>query len=143
MALLPNVAAARALAESAMVDTCTITRDAQGSADDTLNDVTGELSQPTGDATTVYSGPCLLRTTAALRARSEDEGGAVLQRRIQAARLPVSAAEVKLGDVLTVTAAAHDPQLVGRPYRVLDSEVNTFAVTRKVELEDLDGSVVR
>lgn len=142
MTLLPDVVAARVVAEAAMVDTCIVYRDAAGSADDVLNTTTGALAQPVGDQTTVYEGPCLLRTEN-IQARRDEEGGAYLARKLQGARLPVSAPVVVYGDILEVLTAAHDPQLVGRRGRVLDVEVNTFAVTRKLTLEDQTGAVVR
>ncbi len=142
MVLLPDVAAGRAIAEAAMVDTCVVYRDAGGSADDTFNSTTGALTPPVGDQTIVYEGPCMLRTEN-VQARSTGEGGATVSRKLQGARLPVSAAPVIFGDILEVLTAENDPQLVGRRARVIDSEVNTFAITRKVQLEDHSGAVVR
>lgn len=142
MTLLPNVTAARTVAEAAMVDTCIVYRDAAGSADDVLNTTTGELAQPVSDVATVYTGPCLLRTEN-IQARRDEEGGAYTARKLQAARVPVGAPAMLFGDILEVLTAAHDPQLVGRRARVLDAEVNTFAVTRKLSLEDQSGAVVR
>ncbi len=142
MTLLPDVTGARKIAEAAMVDTCIVYRDAAGSADDTLDVLTGSLTQPIDDQTTVYQGPCLLRTEN-VQARRDDEGGATLGRRLHAARVPVSAPAMILGDILEVLASAHDPLLVGRRARVLDAGVNTFAITRKLTLEDQAGQVVR
>lgn len=142
MPLLPNVGAARTIAEAAMVDTCIVYRDTEASADDTLDVTTGELTQPAGDTSTIYTGPCLLRTEH-IQQRSDEEGGSYVARKLQAARVPVSAPPMVFGDLLVVTSAANDPQLVGRRGRVLDVEVNTFAVTRKVQLEDQSGAVVR
>jgi hypothetical protein len=142
MVLLPDIAAGRAIAEAAMVDTCVVYRDPEGSADDTFNATTGALTPPVGDQTTVYTGPCLLRTEN-IQARSGDEGGATVSRKLQGARVPVSAPPFLFGDLLVVTAAANDPQLVDRRARVLDVDVNSFAVTRKVSLEDQSGAVVR
>lgn len=141
MALLPNVAAARTVAESAMVDTCQVFRDPEGTGDDTLDEDTGILTPAPTDDDPIYDGPCMLTT--AVRESTDGEGGALVYRRLKSARLPVSAPQLLYGDVLVVTVAANDPQLVGRRARVLDSEVNTFAVTRKLLLEDLAGSVVR
>ena len=142
MVLLPNVAAGRAIAEAAMVDTCVIYRDTAGSADDTFNATTGALTPPVNDQTIVYEGQCMLRTEH-VQARQGGEGGATVSRKLQGARLPVDAAPVIFGDILEVLTAENDPQLVGRRARVIDSEVNTFAVTRKVQLEDHSGAVVR
>ncbi len=142
MTVLPDVERARALAESAMVDTCIVYRDQQGSADDTLNEVTGALTQPVGDQTTVYEGPCLLRTRD-VQPSSDAEGGAQVGRRLQAARVPVTAPKMVAGDILEVLTSSHDPLLAGRRYLVVDITVNTFAVTRKLTLEDHPGQVVR
>lgn len=141
MTVLPDVQAARKVAEAAMVDVCVVYRDSEGSADDTLNVTTGSLAPPAGDQDEVYRGCCLLRTEN-IQARSEGEGGAILARKLQGARVPVTA-DVAPGDVLVVLAARHDPQLVDRRGVVIDAEVRTFAVTRKLTLEDQVGAVVR
>ena len=141
MTLLPDVEAARKVAEAAMVDVCVVYRDSEGSADDVLDDATGSLIPPASDQDEVYRGCCLLRTQN-IQDRHEDEGGAILARKLQGARVPVSAA-IAPGDVLLVLAARHDPQLVGRRAVVIDAEVRTFAVTRKLTLEDQVGAVIR
>ncbi len=142
MVLLPDVAAGRAIAEAAMVDTCVVYRDAGGSADDTFNAATGALTPPVGDQTIVYEGPCMLRTEQ-VQARHAGEGGATVSRKLQSARVPVDAAAMVYGDILEVLTAENDPQLVGRRARVIDSDVHTFAITRRLQLEDHSGAVVR
>lgn len=142
MVLLPDVQGARAVAEAAMVDTCIVYRDPQGSADDTFDAATGLLTQAGGDQSTVYTGPCMLRT-ANIQGRRDDEGGATLARKLQSARVPVSAPVMLFGDILVVLTSTNDPQLVGRRARVLDVVVNTFAVTRRLQLEDQSGAIVR
>jgi len=139
--MLPDITAARRVAEGAMVDTCQVFRDPEGSGDDVLDPDTGLLAPAAGEGDPIYDGPCLITTVAGVS--TGEEGEAQVYRRLRGARLPVSAVELRYGDVLVVTHSVNDPGLIGRRARVLDSEAATFAVTRRLSLEDLSGAVVR
>lgn len=130
-----DLTTARAAAETIMVDTCTITRDAQGTDDDTLNQATGALTPPVPDIITVYAGRCLVRPAENVP-RSVAEGGVAITASLYEASLPYSAPVVSPGDLLAVTACVWDPALVGRAFRVRQALVTGVNIRRKVLMED-------
>jgi len=71
----PDLANARAAVERLMVDTLVITRDAQGTEDDTLDLTTGLLTSPA--PVTIYDGPGKFKT-AQRQTNQVDEGGRYL-----------------------------------------------------------------
>lgn len=117
-----------------MLDACIVKRDAQGSDDDTLNESTGVLARPADDATTVYTGPCRLRPTG-LQERTGSEGDRYVVSKAYECAVPLSAVNVLVGDVLTLTAS-QDPLTLGRPFRVTAVVARTLAVQRHLRLED-------
>ena len=129
-----DLTAARDAVATIMVDACTVTRDAQGTDDDTLDQNTGTLTPPVPDTTTVYTGPCLVRP-AQNQPRAVSEGGAAITASLYECSLPYSAAVPNPGDVLTVTASAWDADLVGRTFRVKEGMVSGVNIRRSVLLE--------
>ena len=137
-AVLPaNLARARAVCEATMLDSCVVVRDAEGAADDTLNESTGALAPPSPDTTTIYSGPLCFKPTGLREAEGAD-GGRLVVAKYYEAKLPVNAASgaIRNGDVLTLTACGQDPTFVGRSFRVSVVEGRTLAVQRHLRLED-------
>jgi hypothetical protein len=132
-----DLTTARAAAETLMVDTCRITRDAQGADDDTLDQTTGALTPPNPDTITVYSGMCLVHPSTNLPHPADIREGAVaiVATRMEAA-LPFSAAVARHGDVLIVTSSAWNPDLVGRSFRVKEALAVSFNIRRSVLLEE-------
>ncbi len=125
----------RRLIESRMLDAGTLTRDAQGTDDDTLDQNTGALTPPGGDTTNVYTGKALVYPTA-LTQRVDSEGARAYTEKTYTLRLPWDAAEPKPGDVWTMSASAHDATLVGRPLRVLAVDRSSFLTSRDMVVED-------
>ena len=132
MSLIPAAALAdlRSIAESAMIDTCTITR--KSATTEVLNTTTGLYNAPTPD--TIYSGPCRVRALLTGKNLAES-AGAPIELRQYGATLPHTANDVAEGDVLTVTASS-DGQLVGRPLYVLSVGFLSDNVQRRLMLED-------
>jgi hypothetical protein len=122
---------ARAAAERRMVDTCTITTDPEFLDDSTLDDETLALSDE--GTVTIYTGACLIAPEERQEAHV-DEGGAPMVRRAYVADIPVDAAAVAIGAVLTVTASVNDPLLVGERFTVDGSSHGTQAFQRRLFL---------
>jgi hypothetical protein len=122
----------RSTATAALRGTCTITRPAPPAS---YNDVT--MQYTSGTPTTVYEGPCRVQALAAADARVRFGGQDVALRQY----LVVVRAEtaVEVDDVVTVTAAADDPTLVGRRLRVLDVTRGTETWERDLLCQDWQG----
>lgn len=108
-----------------MVDACTITRIGARVTDTT----TGEVAEP---VTTLYTGQCRVQQQKA-DARREDVGeDNLLLLRIEV-QLPMSVTGLRVGDLITITASAHDPDLPGRVFRAHDLAHKTHATARRVQ----------
>lgn len=112
-----------------MVDTCTVKYQSGTS----LNGTTG-LETPT--YTTRFTSVCKVQARD-LQATERDSGGheAALVR--LSVHLPMSAGAVEVDDLLTITAATYDAQLVGRVFRVLAPVGKSFATARRLEVEEV------
>ena len=126
----------RRLIESRMFDTCTITRDTQGTDDDTLDQTTGVLTQPGGDRSTVYTGKCVVYPYSQRRGQVDTEGARIYAEKMYAARIPWNSPEPKIGDVFTVTASREDSVLVNRPLRVIEMDMSSFLTSRDMVVQD-------
>lgn len=100
----------RQKAEELMVDTCTITRTTNASA----NVETGRI---VSDTVTIYSGKCRLKLPVAI-ARPEQAGEAQLFTQHPILSLPATTTGVQVDDVLTITASQLMPSLVGRKFHL-------------------------
>ena len=122
----------RAEAEAMMVDSCTVTRADGGTQMDpvTLEEV------PT--STTVWSGKCRVQRSGALSPR-EASGAAGFEFGIDSilVQLPVSATGIKRGDVLTVTDANGDPDLLNVKATVQANMAKTHATKRTLVCEEV------
>jgi hypothetical protein len=127
-----EIIAARNTAARVMDSTCTITRDVEGTQDDWWDPVTGQIVSGTGDSSSVYEGPCMIRPASSRRG-SEVEASATMWEQLYRVRIGVGAAAVQRGDTVTITACPADPQMVGRQLRVSEAEGGTYAVTRILE----------
>lgn len=124
------LARGRAAALAGMVDACAITR------------VTGHTTDPdTGVQTptteTVYEGACRVQQHSPGGARPADVGEAyqlLLRLEVQ---LPVSATGIEVSDTVTITAAAHDTDLVGRAFRVRELMHKTHLSARRIGVEEV------
>ncbi len=125
------LARAQSAAEAGMLDTCTITRAGIRTTDTT----TGAVTTPT---TTVYTGKCRILQAQA-QAQREDVGeDHLLLLRIEV-QLPVAVTGLAVGDRITVTAAAHDADLVGRVFRVHDLAHKSDPSSRRPQCLEVTG----
>lgn len=94
-------------AEARMTTTCTISR------------ATGDRDPLTGEPVLepVYEGRCRVHGDRPYEQTPESGGGTVTVQRYLLS-VPVSAGPFEVGDVVEVTAARHQPHLVGRTYRI-------------------------
>jgi hypothetical protein len=128
MSAASAMARGRALAESLMADTCTITRPTTV----TTNPNTGQVIKTT---TTVYSGSCRIqqRTTTASEEHTGEQYTRMARFELQ---LPMSATGLNEADTVTITASAHDPDLAGRVFKVRDLAHGTHKTARRVGIEE-------
>ena len=112
-----------------MTDACTITRVTGQELDDDNGTYTDTTS-------TIYSGKCRVQaqaqTVAALPLAGERQVVA-LQREVS---VPVSTAGVLVGDLVTMTASAHDADLVGRVFRVREEVAKSHATSRRLVVQE-------
>ena len=112
-----------------MTDACTITR----VTGQTLDEDTGAYVDSTS---TIYSGKCKVaaqaQTVAALPL-SGDRQVVALQREVD---VPVSTTGVLVGDVVTITAAVYDADLVGRVFRVREEVAKSHATARRLVVQE-------
>lgn len=127
----PALARGRALAESLMVDTCTITR----TTGESTNEDTGVVTPTTED---VYAGKCRVQQSQ-LGADSTpaDPGEAYVRLVAFELQLPMSVLGLRVGDVATITASALDPDLVGRAFNILGLAHKTHATARRLQVQEV------
>ena len=126
------LARGRAAAEAGMVDTCTV-RHRTGS---TTDPDTG-ASAPT--FSTLYSGPCMVQNSRPL-ARPTDAGQDYLLMLWLDVYVPTAVTGLQVGDEVTITAATHDADLVGRVFRIHDLAHKSFATARRLGVIEKTGS---
>jgi hypothetical protein len=123
MSVQAAIARARILAETLMVDACTITRE------------TGETTGPGGVITpttaTQYTGKCRVQFKP-MKGSGTDVGEAYLLLVRREVQLPMSATGLQEGDRITITASALDPDLVGKVYVIREVEAKTHLTARRV-----------
>lgn len=132
-----DLSGVRRVVERLLDDELQLRRDTDGDSGDELDEETGEL-KPTGQASVLlWEGtgaivrpgqlsvaPPLGGVAASLPAPTSYQ-----------ALLPLSAPQVMVDDVLSVSRSVRDEQLVGRRFRVAEVAVGTYAVVRVVRLE--------
>lgn len=123
------LASGRRAIERLMVDECVIRRDGGTSYDP-------DTGYPTENSSEVYAGKCRVQQqTASAGARDVGEA-AVLLLRLEV-QVPMSVVGVQADDVVEVTASQHDPDLVGRRFRVRDLFHKTHATSRRLGVEEV------
>jgi hypothetical protein len=121
----------RIAAEALMVDSCAITR-RSGS---TVDPETGVIT-PT--YTTVYTGPCRLRLpTATARPLTVGEAQEFTQH--PTLSLPALTTGVEIDDIVTITASALMPALVGRVFHVRGKPSQTHMTAGRFEVLETAG----
>jgi hypothetical protein len=118
------LARGQAAALALMQDACTIRR----RTGTTVDDNTGEESETFTD---LYAGRCRVQqSNAQAQEQTPGEDHQLLQR--VEVQLPVSVADLQVGDRITITAAAHDPDLVGAVYLIRELFAKTHPTARRV-----------
>lgn len=126
------LAAGRRAAEAGMVDACTITRLVSSSTDK----VTGVVV-PTS-TTSVYSGRCRIQQSSPSSNASGVNAGEAYRLVVRLElQLPAAVTGVAAEDLVTVTSAAHDPDLVGRAFRVHALAHKTELTARRIGIEEI------
>lgn len=118
------LARGRAAAELGFVDTCTIRR----RTGTTVDDNTGVESATYED---LYAGMCRVQQRAAQSQEQSPGEDYQLLLRVEV-QLPISVEGLRVGDEITVTAAAHDGDLVGAVFLIRDLFAKTHPTARRV-----------
>ncbi|MEU8186012.1 DUF6093 family protein [Micromonospora carbonacea] len=118
------LARGRAAAERLMVDACTIRRVTSEDGSDGDGNVIREYED-------LYVGPCRVQQTSAQAAQEDVGEDFQLMLRLEV-HLPMSVVGLEVGDEVTITASAHDPDLPSRVFLVRDLAHKTHATARRV-----------
>lgn len=127
----PALLRGRQRAEELMVDTCTI----KHRTSETTDPDTGVVT-PT--YTTVYSGKCRLKLPTAV-ARPADVGQAQVFTQHPTLSLPATTTGVQIDDLVTMTASALMPALVGRQFHVRGLPGSTHMTAARFEVMETMG----
>jgi hypothetical protein len=125
------LARGRARAEALMVDECAVTR--PDSAQELTDPHTGEVTFAGAD---VYVGRCKVQTGQVQEA-TPDTGGRVVTIQRYQLHLPVAVGPVRVGDLVKITAAVHDAQLVDKTYRVTATHHKSMATAQRTEITEV------
>jgi hypothetical protein len=133
VALVDDILAAlpvfRHEANSLMLDECTITRPGEPVTDPDTGDVTNS-------AETVYAGKCKVQSKDS--ATSSPEAGehtfTVVSRQVH---IPANAADVRDGDVVTITTSRLNAFTVGKQYRVSGFTPDTFETAARLPVKEI------
>jgi hypothetical protein len=126
---LGAVRAGRRAAEALMADTCTISR---GGGSTVFDPDTGEYVTTVGEA--IYTGACRVKP----RDNADqvvEAGGTNVSLFPYVVSVPVGAVAYEVDDLVTVTAGALDPALVGLVLRVRQISVGTHLTARRLGCE--------
>lgn len=112
-----------------MIDQCTITRPGETVTDPNTGDVTNT-------STTVYTGKCEVssRDTQAANPEAGEATFTVVSRQVH---IPANAADVRDGDVVTITAARLNQFTVGKQYRVSGFTPDTFDTAARLPVKEI------
>jgi hypothetical protein len=132
MSAASALARGRAAVEALMVDACTVTRVGDRGTDTT----TGEVTEP---VSTLYTGQCRVQQAQAQATEETVGEDHLLLLRLEV-QLPMSVTGLEVGDLITITASAHDPDLPGRVFRIHDLAHKTHATSRRVQCVEKTGS---
>lgn len=122
----------RRAAEKGMADTCSIRR----RTGETTNPVTGEVTRTYGGS--LYAGRCRVQQPKAQAAQSDAGEDFQLLLRLEV-QLPMSVTGLQVGDEVTITASAYDPDLPGRTFQVRDLAYGTHKTSRRVGVTERTG----
>lgn len=129
MSARTTVLRGRRMAESLMLDTCTIVR-----LGTPVTDADGDVTMPA--PTQVYSGKAKVQTYEAQESNPE-AGGATLTVQRYALHIPVGSYVPEIGHLATIAASALDPNMVGRKYRVVALLHKSLATAYRLGVEEV------
>lgn len=118
------LAQGRAAAEALMTDACTVRRRSGETTDDD-----GVITPTYGPD--LYAGKCKIQQTNAQAAQADVGEDYQLLLRLEV-HLPMSLVGLEVGDEVTVTESAYDPDLPGRVFLIRDLAHKTHATARRV-----------
>ncbi|WP_426302768.1 DUF6093 family protein [Arthrobacter sp. R-11] len=121
----------RRKAAARMIDVCDVGRPGAPVTDP----VTGKVTRPLAP---VYSGRCEFQQTLA-QASTAASGEHEFSVQDIIWKTPVGAGPFEVDDVITVTTAAEDGQLLGRVYRVTELFHKTYATAQRCRVEEVTG----
>ena len=129
MTVVDAVMRGRVAAEALMLDSCTVER----SSGTVTNTDTGKVYPA---LSTIYTGPCKIQQTLA---QSSNPVAGEHRFTVQDTRwdTPVSAGPFMVGDVVTITAAVLDSQLVGRVFRIVETFHKSGATAQRTRAEEV------
>lgn len=113
-----------------MLDECTITAQAVPA---TFDPATGETTVSAGAE--VYAGKCKVQARALVPSTPE-VGGQLLEVVSIEVHVPVTVDGLERGQEVVISAAAADPQLVGRRFLITTVPVKSFATARRLRCEE-------
>jgi len=129
VSVLSAVLRGRVAAERNMTDTCTV-KTVTGSS---VNQTTG-VETPT--YSTTYTGKCKVQS-GGLSALNPEAGGATFTVQRSEVHVPVGAFAPAVGQVITITACALDPLMVGRVFRVTSLLHKSQATAYRLGVEEV------
>ncbi|MGW1878430.1 DUF6093 family protein [Streptomyces sp. NPDC001975] len=132
-----DLSGVRRVVERLLDDELRLWRDTDGDSDTALDEETGEL-RPAGEVSMpLWEGSGAIVRPGQLSVVPPLDGAVAELPAPTAyqALLPLSAPQVTVDDVLSVSRSVRDEQLVGRRFRVAEVAVGTYAVVRVVRLE--------
>ncbi|KQR02485.1 hypothetical protein ASF72_10650 [Arthrobacter sp. Leaf141] len=112
-----------------MIDRCTVHRPGAKTTDPANGKVTRAMDE-------IYVGRCEFQQTVAQSTESE-AGEHEFTAQDTVWKTPVGAGPFKINDVVKVTAAPEDPQLIGRTFRVTELFNKTYATAQRSRVEEL------
>lgn len=125
----------RGEAEGRMVDACTITR--AGADDQTYDEATHTYTNAADS--TVYSGKCEVQISDGLTASNTEAGGTEVTVTRVTVKIPVAVTGVQVGDLITITTATNDPDLLGQGFSVVGLHSKTYGTARRLQVERTSG----
>lgn len=124
------LALGRTAALAGMVDSGTLTRD-------TTTATNPDTGMQTVSTATIYAGACRIQTQVPPGATPREAGEATRLMLGLVVQLPISVTGARTGDIFTVTASAHDADLVGRRFIVRELAHKTHLTARRLGVEEI------
>ena len=115
--------------EAEMTDTCSITVDSSGTADDTYDENTAVYTEV--GRTTLYTGVCFLSTQGWQPADSLQGGGETVESSFKLV-LPLAAVIIPLRAEITLMSSMRNENLVGQKFIVQDRIDSSHSVSQNV-----------